>query len=55
MLNKNSARMLEELAEALNVGKSIGKTVSDCLQWERFETKTNEFYMNCMNWLFKIV
>jgi len=53
-LYKNSARMFEELAKVLNVSKSI---VFVYTQWKRLKKRgeTNEFYMNCLNWLFKIV
>jgi len=56
LLDKNSVRMLEKLAEALNVDKS---TVSDRLHAIAFtrnnSKKANGFHMNCLNWLFKIV
>jgi len=46
LLDENSTRTLEELAEALNVSKSI---ISDSTQWERFKKKTNGFHTNYLN------
>jgi len=50
---KTQLKELEELAEALNVGKSTVLIVY--MQWERFQKKANRFHTNCLNWLFKIV
>jgi len=44
---------LEELDEPLNGMLTVSDRVYT--QWERFKKKANEFHMNCLNWLFKIV
>jgi len=53
LLDENSARTVEELTEALNVGKSI---ISDRLYAiEKIFKKRQMGSTNCLNWLFKIV
>jgi len=54
LLNENSARTLEKLAEALNVDKSA---ISDHLHTMGNIQKeiAYGFHINCLNWLFKII
>jgi len=52
-LDENSTQIIKELAEILNVDKSTFLIVYT--QWKTFRKKANGFYVNCLNWLFKII